>query len=611
MRSAPRAGTYTYQVVHHDPSSDHETHEIHATHPNPETHETCDAPPKWRDALHAMRHRVYADELDQYARTSSKLLHDPGKDFVLCMHADGTLCGYLSWTPPPHTAFRMASFLTSAQMETVEAALGLTGGLAGDGVGDGVGMCLYEIRSLTVDPAYRQQGIARELMVRACLQIRQLGGTHVAALGRHGVLPMYQALGLKVMDEPQVLIGEAKYSVMQCALASVDRSIRDHLARPPAADGDDDACCYHGGSSWATTGFDFQRRDECVVADVLDSPFPPCPGVLDVLRTNLARCCMESPPTDSAPLVQAIAERRNIASDHLIVSSGSSSLMFTCLPRLLSRQSKVLILSPMYGEYKHILTNIVGCEVTEHELSRSDDFAVDVDSLYRQACHHDALIVVNPNSPTGQYSRDLPLLLERMFAHAKEPPRCRFVWVDETYVDYVPTAVSLETCIPLCAPLLVCKSMSKVYALSGHRVAYLAGQRVPTLRRYVPPWSVSLSAQLAGIAALADAAYYRAQFARVHTQRAALEAALRAMGFHLVKGCANFVLGFLPEFYMGTSEDFIYACRARKVFVRNAANMGMTLGQRAVRFAVRLGDEQQRLLQAAKEVLAAAADEGD
>lgn len=567
---------YTYQVVHHDPR----------------THRDASPPPEWRDQLQAMRHRIYAEELDQYARTSSKRLHEPGRDFILCTRtSDGALCGYVSWTPPPRTAFRMASFLTLAQILTVLNVL--------DIVDDPHATTLYEIRSLTVDPVCRHQGIARELMVRACLHIRQLGGAHIVALGRHDVLPMYRAIGLTVLDEPQVRIGEAAYSVMHCACESAYRAIRDHLVRPPA----DDAACYHGGSSWATTGFDFQHRDQCVVADVLDSPFPPCPEVVSALRTTLSRCCVESPPTDCAPLVQAITRQRAICADYLAVSSGSSSLMFTCLLQLLTQDSKVLILSPMYGEYKHILTKVIGCTVTECTLSRDDDFAVDMDALYTQACHHDALVVVNPNSPTGQYTHDLTTLLARLYTHAPTQQRCQFVWVDETYIEYVEGATSLETLIPQCAPLLVCKSMSKVYALSGQRVAYLAGQRVPALRKYIPPWSVSLSAQLAGVAALSNPAYYRRQYAQVHAQRVVLEDALRTLEFDVVPGCANFVLCFLPARYSGTSAQFVRACQAHQVYVRDAANMGEALGPRAVRFAVRLEAEQARLLEVVGEVV--------
>jgi histidinol-phosphate/aromatic aminotransferase/cobyric acid decarboxylase-like protein len=59
----------------------------------------------------------------------------------------------------------------------------------------------------------------------------------------------------------------------------------------------------------------------------------------------------------------------------------------------------------------------------------------------------------------------------------------------------------------------VCKSMSKVCALSGARVAYLcAGTHLlEDLRSVTPPWVVSLPAQVAAVHALIDNEYYSVQ----------------------------------------------------------------------------------------------------
>ena len=47
--------------------------------------------------------------------------------------------------------------------------------------------------------------------------------------------------------------------------------------------------------------------------------------------------------------------------------------------------------------------------------------------------------------------------------------------------------------------VIVCKSLSKVYALSGLRAAYLCAppHQLEELRALTPPWSVSLPAQIA------------------------------------------------------------------------------------------------------------------
>ena len=95
--------------------------------------------------------------------------------------------------------------------------------------------------------------------------------------------------------------------------------------------------------------------------------------------------------------------------------------------------------------------------------------------------------IVNPNSPTG------PLrpghVLREILAGV---PRLTRVWVDETYTDFCGPAQTVERDAVTSANVVVCKSMSKAYALSGARVAYLAAgpHQLEALRAVTLPWVV-------------------------------------------------------------------------------------------------------------------------
>jgi histidinol-phosphate/aromatic aminotransferase/cobyric acid decarboxylase-like protein len=95
--------------------------------------------------------------------------------------------------------------------------------------------------------------------------------------------------------------------------------------------------------------------------------------------------------------------------------------------------------------------------------------------------------------------------------------------VDEAYVDYAGQDQSLEREACVRPNLIVLKSMSKVYALSGLRVGYLVAHpaTVRALAPWTPPWSVSLPAQVAAIEALADPAYYQQKYLETHALREA------------------------------------------------------------------------------------------
>ncbi|RPG68868.1 MAG: aminotransferase class I/II-fold pyridoxal phosphate-dependent enzyme [Euryarchaeota archaeon TMED99] len=539
------------------------------------------------DQISALRHEVYASELQQYQVNSEQQLEDPGHHFIACM-VGGKLAGYISLNPPNTQPFRVSKYFSQ---ETLDETLYSK---CGERLSS-----TYEVRALTVSPEYRGKQISAQLMAYALKFVLQVEGTDIVAMGHANVVELYKKIGMTVFEQHGIQYGETLYYPMY-----LDPQIaRTMNAEKISEFEEDEDVCYHGGKSWDTSKFDFGIRDTLVVADVLDSPFPPCPEALHVLREQLERCCQESPPTQCEELIETIAETRGVQSKHVAVSSGSSSLMFSFLPQLLTSTSKVLVLSPMYGEYSHILTHVIGCEMTNFVLHKENGFEIDADELIRQARQHDAVILVNPNSPTGVYCSKMSKIVHQIQDESNSPTRCKMIWVDETYIDYIPEAQSLESLVDTNPSLIVCKSMSKCYALSGLRVAYAVSQKVTELRRFIPPWAVSLPGQLAAVAALKNPTYYNEQYEIIHQQRTVLSDKLREQNFTVLPGVANFILTFLPEETQHTSSTFIEACKEKGVFIRDAQNMGVTLGNNSVRFAIRSSGENERIIECVKEVL--------
>ena len=539
------------------------------------------------DQISALRHEVYASELQQYQVNSEQQLEDPGHHFIACM-VGGKLAGYISLNPPNTQPFRVSKYFSQ---ETLDETLYSK---CGERLSS-----TYEVRALTVSPESRGKQISAQLMAYALKFVLQVEGTDIVAMGHANVVELYKKIGMTVFEQHGIQYGETLYYPMY-----LDPQIaRTMNAEKISEFEEDEDVCYHGGKSWDTSKFDFGIRDTLVVADVLDSPFPPCPEALHVLREQLERCCQESPPTQCEELIETIAETRGVQSKHVAVSSGSSSLMFSFLPQLLTSNSKVLVLSPMYGEYSHILTHVIGCEMTNFVLHKENGFEIDADELIRQARQHDAVILVNPNSPTGVYCSKMSKIVHQIQDESNSPTRCKMIWVDETYIDYIPEAQSLESLVDTNPSLIVCKSMSKCYALSGLRVAYAVSQKVTELRRFIPPWAVSLPGQLAAVAALKNPAYYNEQYEIIHQQRTVLSDKLREQNFTVLPGVANFILTFLPEETQHTSSTFIEACKQKGVFIRDAQNMGVTLGNNSVRFAIRSSGENERIIECVKEVL--------
>ncbi|MEO5567560.1 MAG: aminotransferase class I/II-fold pyridoxal phosphate-dependent enzyme, partial [Gemmatimonadaceae bacterium] len=284
-------------------------------------------------------------------------------------------------------------------------------------------------------------------------------------------------------------------------------------------------------------------------------------------------------------LVDAIAEARGLPSESIVVGAGSSDLVFRALTRWLTPQSSVLLLGPTYGEYQHLLDHVVGCRVDRFVLDSHDDYQVDLTLLGRRIAttRPDLVIVVNPNNPTGQHipRAEFEALVDR------SPASTRF-WIDEAYLDYIGADESLERFAATSANVVVCKSMSKVYALSGARAAYLTTARAVAaeLRRVTPPWVVGLVAQLAAVTALRDPLYYSARYDETHLLRDGLSQGLRDLGLTVLPGRANSVLCTVGD-DAPTVAEIVREARARRLFIRDITSMTTQPSGRVFRVAVK------------------------
>ena len=534
--------------------------------------------------ISSMRHDVYATELQQYEENPEGELQDPGKHFIACVDGE-TLVGYISLNPPSLQPFRVTKYFSKEALDSSV-----------------FGLCIdreqstFEVRGLTISPKYRGLNLSLRLMRYALEFVVENGGKDIIAMGHNDVLGLYENNGMNVFRDHGIKHGETVYYPMHMNVEATLQNFSEKIQQDVNQENDEDAC-YHGGQSWDTSKFDFSVRNSLIVADVLDSPFPPCPEAIEIIKEQIERCCQESPPTQCEELIETIADVREVPSNHVVVSSGSSSLMFSLLPQILNENSRVLLLSPMYGEYSHILEHVICCNITYFVLDDKDNFSINSEDLISQALEHDAVIFVNPNSPTGAYCDSMPKIVKKIAQSRNASSKCKMIWVDETYINYISDAKSLEQMCDSIPELIVCKSMSKCYALSGLRVAYAVSKQMKNLRKFIPPWAVSLPGQLAAVAALRNGDYYQEQYDIIHEERTNLQSALENLGFHVFPSVANYLLSYLPPESNYSSTKFVEECKSFGLFVRDAQNMGVSLPSNAVRFAVRNKDENKKMLE--------------
>lgn len=554
------------------------------------------ATPQDRPAIYRLRHQVYACELGQHPENTQQQLCDGLDEFnhYILATSDDEIVGFLSITPPGHDRYSVDKYVPRAELPVP--------------VDDG----LYEVRLLTVAKSHRTSRATLLLMHAAMRWIDERGGRNVVAIGRREVVGLYQKVGF-VPAKRSIQSGAVHYELMSTSLDRARRCgapFEELIRRSISATGWQldfplfrAQPCEHGGNFFRAIGDRFQtleRRRDIINADVLDAWFPPAPEVLAAVQEHLEWTIRTSPPTHCEGLVQAISEARRVPVRSIVPSAGSSALIYLAFREWLDPSSRVLLLDPTYGEYRHVLEQIVGCQVDRLHLDRRREYAVDLEELAERCREgYDLVVLVNPNNPTGRYipRADLETVLRRA------PSRTRF-WIDEAYIDYVSSEESLEQFAAQCENVVVCKTLSKGYALSGMRAAYLCGPEsiAKDLCRITPPWPIGLPSQIAAVRALENPAYYQQKYQETATLRTALATGLQKLGLEVIPGTANYLLCHIPP----TGPDaatLLHRCQLEGLFLRDVQNMGTEFGTHVFRIAVKDATTNARAIEILKRQL--------
>jgi histidinol-phosphate/aromatic aminotransferase/cobyric acid decarboxylase-like protein len=294
-----------------------------------------------------------------------------------------------------------------------------------------------------------------------------------------------------------------------------------------------------------------------------------------------------SPDLEAKELVAALAETRNVDPVRVVLGAGSSELIYRVLPRLMGT-GPVLLLDPTYSEYPY-LAKVLGLECRTHRLREEDGWRLELSALIDAGRECSATVLVNPNNPTGTaLSQDALIELR-----AAVDRRTR-IWVDEAYIDFAGSATSIETLAD--AGFDVLKSLSKAYALSGVRAAYLvtAADDARRFNALTPPWIIGTAAQAAATAALRDRTYYQRCWEEARARLANFTRHLRAMGYRIHAGHIPAVLCEVPD--GGDSSSWATKLRGLGLIVRTPEGMGEVLGDRYVRIALPRAPDMDRTL---------------
>jgi histidinol-phosphate aminotransferase len=333
-------------------------------------------------------------------------------------------------------------------------------------------------------------------------------------------------------------------------------------------------------------GFHDTYQDDWLDFSSNVNPYGPSPRIWDAMRgVPIGR----HPDPRAGRLCNALAEMQNVSARQLIVGNGSVDLIHHLAVAYLRAGDRVLIAAPTFGEYAASAA-IMGAEVFAWCALPENDFAVDVDALLTQArvSHPRLIFLCNPNNPTGIYlSCDV---IERVLRACSDS----LLVLDEAFVRFVSNAWDARELLRY-DNLLILRSLTKDYALTGLRVGYAMASPsiIESLEKVQPPWSVNTLAQAAAIAALRDEQHLRDSLFVLARAKSDLVGDLTRLGWCVIPSAAHFFLMQVPS-----ASEFARRLRERKIVVRDGTSWGLP---RFVRIAARKPEENARLVRVIRE----------
>lgn len=275
------------------------------------------------------------------------------------------------------------------------------------------------------------------------------------------------------------------------------------------------------------------------------------------------------PDGNAQELRRAIGTRFGLDPAQIVCGAGSDDLIYQLCLAYGGAGTELIMSRHGFSVYE-IAGTYAGCRVIKAAERR---LTADVDAMLAAVSPATRLVfLANPNNPTGSM---LPQPeVERL--RAGLPPDVLLV-LDAAYAEYVdrPDFDAGTRLVDAGDNTVMTRTFSKIFGLGGLRLGwcYAPPGIVDVLNRVRSPFNVSLAAQAAGIAALAEPGWIEAGRTHNTHHRRWLTAELEQAGLRVWPSEGNFILAdFGASEKAGAAHD---ALKQRGVIVRMMAGYGL------------------------------------
>ncbi|MCR4792828.1 MAG: histidinol-phosphate transaminase [Lachnospiraceae bacterium] len=287
-----------------------------------------------------------------------------------------------------------------------------------------------------------------------------------------------------------------------------------------------------------------------------ENPYPPAPGVEEILKEYDISLLRKYPDATCSPLVNVLAEKYNVKPSQVFVGVGSDDVLAMAFLTFFNSEKSILFPDITYSFYD-VWAELF--KIPYKQIPLDEEFRIRPEDYKAE---NGGVVIANPNAPTGVF---MGLDGIRQILDANRDVVCI---VDEAYVDF--GAESTLSLLDEYDNLLVIQTFSKSRSMAGLRIGFAIGSE--TMIKYLNDVKYSYnsytmtSLTLAlGVEAVKDDEYFRNTCEKIVKTREKLKEDLKELGFEFQDSKTNFIFA---KHESVPAEHIFTELRKRNIYVR-------------------------------------------
>lgn len=333
-----------------------------------------------------------------------------------------------------------------------------------------------------------------------------------------------------------------------------------------------------------------QPKDKNVIKlNTNENPYPPAPGVEELMNTMTYQDFRLYPDTDATELTKSLAKFYGVRESQIFVGVGSDDVLGMAFMTFFNNTEKPVLFPDITYSFYDVWADLY--RIPYKQIPLDEDFRIRKEDYLIE---NGGIIFPNPNAPTGVLES-----VSNIEDIVKANPES-VVIIDEAYIDF-----GGQSCLPLVEKyenLMVVQTFSKSRSMAGMRIGFaIANEKMIDYLKAAKfsynSYTMNMPSLIMGVASVEDKAYFEQTCDKIITTREWFKKEMKALGFVFTDSYSNFLFA---EHKSVPAKEIFDKLKEKKIYVRywNKARINNRL-----RITIGTDEQMQQLIEALKEIV--------